>query len=404
MATITEGAPELRQTDQRELSAPVLAAFAIICGMSVANIYYAQPLLDSLAGSFAIPPSSIGAVVSLTQIGYAFGLFFIVPLGDIVDRRKLIVAMVAASSFALAGVGTAQDTTTLFIAMIVMGLLAVVIQVIVAYVAALAAPSRRGASVGLVTGGVVIGILAARSVSGILADIGGWRAVYLTSAGLMSLASLALVWLLPRDRRRPATASYAGALRSMTTLLRSDRLLRGRATLAMLTFASFSTLWTSLVLPLRAPPLSLSHTAIGLLGLAGMAGAIGARGAGRFADHGHADRTTTSALLLLTIAWIPIALLHASIVALIVGIVLLDFAVQAIHVTNQIVIFAGRPEATNRLVGCYMLFYSIGSGLGAIASTSAYAAAGWCGVAALGAFFAATGLLVWRCMLRQAKG
>ena len=137
----------------------------------------------------------------------------------------------------------------------------------------------------------------------------------------------------------------------MTLLLRADPLLRTRATLAMLTFASFSTLWTSIVLPLRAPPMSLSHTEIGLLGLAGMAGAAAAGFAGRLADQGRADLTTVSALSLLLASWVPIGLLHHSMGALVLGIILLDLAVQAIHVTNQSVIFAGRPEATSRLVG-----------------------------------------------------
>ncbi|WP_024515187.1 MFS transporter [Bradyrhizobium sp. Tv2a-2] len=383
------------RTSREGLSTPILLTFAITCGISVANIYYAQPLLDALASSFAIPASTIGMVVTLTQVGYALGLVFLVPFGDIIDRRRLIVAQVAASAVALLAVGTARSPATLFIAMVVMGLLAVVIQVIVAYTAALATPSQRGASVGLVTSGVVIGILAARSVSGAIADIGGWRAVYLTSAILTLSAGLALAWLLPNDRACRSRESYGAVLRSMTILLRTDPLLRTRATLAMLTFASFSTLWTSIVLPLRAPPMSLSHTEIGLLGLAGMAGAAAARSAGRLADRGWADLTTVSALSLLLASWVPIGLLHHSMGALVLGIILLDLAVQAIHVTNQSVIFAGRPEATSRLVGCYMLFYSIGSGAGAIASTGMYAVAGWAGVAGLGASFAAAGLLFW---------
>jgi predicted MFS family arabinose efflux permease len=383
------------------LSTPLLLAFAITCGLSVANVYYAQPLLDSLASSFSLRASTVGAVVTATQAGYALGLFLVVPLGDIVDRRKLIVAHISGSALVLLAVGTARNPVTLFAAMAVMGLLSVVIQTIVAYTASLAAPSQRGAAVGFVTSGVVIGILAARSASGAIADLGGWRAVYLTSAVLMSAAGFTLAWLLPNDQARQTSDNYGAVLRSMIVLLRRDPLLRTRATLAMLTFASFSTLWTSIVLPLRAPPLSLSHTQIGLLGLAGVAGAAAARGAGRLADQGRARCTTTAALSLLVVSWVPIALLHHSIGVLILGIIALDLAVQAIHVTNQIVIFAGRPEATSRLVGCYMLFYSVGSGVGAIASTAIYAAAGWSGVAGLGAAFAATGLLFWLRMDRM---
>jgi predicted MFS family arabinose efflux permease len=407
MNVITDCCADAPRASRDGLSTPILLAFAVTCGVSVANIYYAQPLLDSLASSFSISSSTVGVVVTLTQVGYALGLFFVVPLGDLIDRRKLIVAQIAALALALLAVGNAQSPAMLFIAMAIMGLLAVVIQVIVAYTASLATPSQRGASVGLVTSGVVIGILAARSVSGAIADLGGWRAVYLTSAMLMSSAGLILAWLLPHDRVRQASEAYGVMLRSMTALLRCDSPLRTRAMLAMLTFASFSTLWTSIVLPLRAPPMSLSHTQIGLMGLAGVAGAAAARGAGYLADQGRADTTTTSAFLLLVVSWVPISLLHHSIVTLIFGIIVLDLAVQAIHVTNQSVIFSGRPEATSRLVGCYMLFYSVGSGIGAIASTAIYALAGWGGVAGLGASFAGAGLLFWLRIARtaaQSKG
>lgn len=389
------------QAGDRTLSSTVLLAFAITSGLSVANIYYAQPLLDALAGSFSIAPAAIGVVVSLTQIGYALGLFFIVPLGDLVNRRTLILLQIAASVFAVVAIATAQTPEMLFAAMIAMGLLAVVIQVIVAFTAALAVPSQRGSSVGLVTSGVVIGILASRSVSGMIADIGGWRAVYLTSAALMSLAAATLAYVLPREPLRRPSRSYGAVLRAMVALLRHDSVLRTRGILALLTFASFSTLWTSLVLPLRSPPMSLSHTQTGLLGLAGLVGAVAARHAGRLADRGRADWTTQSALVLLTIAWVPIALLDRSIVALIIGIVILDLAVQAIHVTNQIVIFAGRPEATSRLVGCYMLFYSIGTGIGAITSTKAYAIGGWSAVAALGACFSGCAMMFWLWITRS---
>jgi predicted MFS family arabinose efflux permease len=402
--TTTEHAHTDRHSSDRNpsagLSTTILLTFAITCGMSVANIYYAQPLLDALANAFSIRPASIGFVVTLTQVGYAFGLLFLVPLGDLVDRRRLIVAQIFASAIALVGIGTAQNPAMLFGAMITMGLLAVVIQVIVAYTATLSVPSRQGSSVGFVTSGVVIGILAARSVSGVVADIGGWRAVYLTSAVVMLMASFLLAWLLPSDPPGRTSESYVAVLRSMIVLLCKDQALWVRAVLALLTFASFSTLWTAVVLPLRSAPMFLSHTAVGLLGLAGIAGAVAARGAGRLVDRGYAKWTTGIALVLLTVSWAPIALLRHSLAALVVGIVVLDLSVQAIHVTNQSVIFAKHSEMRSRLVGCYMLFYSVGSGIGAIASTSIYAAAGWTGVAGLGAAFGATGVLFWLAVQR----
>jgi predicted MFS family arabinose efflux permease len=369
--------------------------FAVAAALSVGNIYYAQPLLDSMAATFAISPATIGMVVTLTQVGYAVGLLLLVPLGDLVDRRKLIVGQTFLSAIALVVVGTAHHTVVLFGGMVAVGFLAVVVQVLVAFTATLAAPSERGRSVGLVTSGVVIGILAARFVSGVIADLGGWRSVYLSSAALMFVMSAMLVRLLPRNAKGSVSESYGAVLRSIPRLFLFEPFLRVRAVLALLIFASFSTLWTAMVLPLSAAPLFLSHAEIGLFGLAGMAGALAASGAGRLADRGLGQWTTGLSLLVLTASWLLIALLHVSLVALAIGVVLLDLSVQAVHVTNQSLIFAARPEARGRLVGGYMVFYSIGSGIGAISATTIYAFLGWFGVSILGATFSTVGLLFW---------
>lgn len=378
------------------LSPAIVLLFAIACGLSVANVYSAQPLLDTMASDLGITPAAIGIVVTLTQIGLAFGLMLIVPLGDLWDRRKLIVGQIALSAIALVVVGTAPNAVVLFGGMALVGLLAVVIQVIVAFAATLAAPAERGQTIGTIQSGVVSGILLARFASGALADIGGWRVVYLTSAALMLVMAALLARALPRQAPQPlAGASYAKLLRSTATLFTEEPVLRERAVFALLAFASFSVFWSSVVLPLAAPPLSLSHTTIGMLGIAGLAGALAARNSGQFADRGWGQRTTGLSLLLMLAGWAPIACLNTSLWLVVVGVVMIDFAVQAIHVTNQSLIVATRPEASSRLIGVYMVFYSIGSGLGAIASTILYAAAGWLGVCALGAAISAVALLYW---------
>ncbi|UGA46269.1 MFS transporter [Bradyrhizobium quebecense] len=378
------------------LSPAVVLLFAVACGLSVANIYFAQPLLDTMARDLAITPAVIGGIVTLTQIGYAFGLVLIVPLGDLWDRRRLIVGQTALSAIALTIVGTAPNAAMLLAGMVLVGLLAVVIQVLVAYAATLAAPADRGRTIGTVTSGVASGILLARFAAGALADLAGWRVVYLTSAALTLVLAALLARALPRYAPRPmAGASYAKLLRSTVALFVEEPVLRERAVFALLIFASFSAFWSSVVLPLSAPPLSLSHTAIGMLGIAGLAGALAARNSGRLADRGWGQRTTGLSLLLMLAGWAPIACLHASLWLVLAGVVMIDFAVQAVHVTNQSLIVAARPEASSRLIGVYMVFYSIGSGLGAICSTMAYAAAGWLGVCALGAAISAIALLYW---------
>lgn len=369
--------------------------FATAAGLSVANVYFAQPLLGSMARDFGIPPAAIGLVVTLTQLGYGLGLIFIVPLGDLVDRRRLVVGQGVLSVVALAVVAMARTEAILFAGMAAVGLLAVVVQVLVSFAATLATPAERGKAVGMVTSGVVIGILAARFVSGVLADLGGWRLVYLTSAAL-TLTMVSLLWrVLPRNVPPDSTDSYTATLRSIPVLFLTDRVLLVRGILALLIFAAFSAFWTALVLPLSTGPFGFSHTQIGLFGLVGMAGAVAAAGAGRLADRGLGQWTTGVSLALLLASWGLIALLPWSIPALLVGVVLLDLAVQAVHVSNQSIIFDRHPQARSRLVGGYMAFYSLGSAIGAIGATMAYAHAGWAGVSTLGTAISVAASVTW---------
>jgi predicted MFS family arabinose efflux permease len=374
---------------------PLVVLFAVACGLSVANVYCAQPLLDAIARDFGVSQASLGLVVTVTQAGYALGLFFIVPLGDLLDRRRLVVSQLLISVLALIAVGLSPNIAVMLCGVFVVGLLAVVIQVLVAFAATLARPEERGSIVGRVTSGVVLGILMARTVAGALTDLGGWRLVYLVSAALLLLMAVALWKALPPGGNPVASSSYARLLFSVFTLWRHEPVLRVRAGLALLIFGAFNVLWTPLVLPLSSPPISLSHTAIGLFGLVGAAGALAAARAGGLADRGLAQWTTGTALVLLLAAWPAIGFLHRSLVALVAGIVMLDLAVQAVHVTNQSMIFARWPEARSRLVAGYMTLYSIGSGTGAIASTWVYAHAGWRGVSILGAGLSATALVFW---------
>jgi predicted MFS family arabinose efflux permease len=377
------------------LSPSLALLFSVTCALAVANVYFAQPLLDSMALSLGVAPSMIGVVVTATQVGYALGLLFIVPLGDLLNRKALVLTQVLLSALALAAVGAAQQWLTLLGAMILVGLLAVVVQVLVAYAAVLATPSQRGQAVGFVTSGIVLGILLARFASGLIADLAGWRAVYFVSSGLM-LALAAVFWkVLPGAVPARSRYSYPALIRSLFRLFLTEPVLRIRGLLALLIFAAFSVLWTSMVLPLSAPPLSLSHTAIGLFGLAGVAGALAARRAGRWVDQGLGQRVTGMSLTILTLSWLPIGFAQSSLIALVCGVVLLDFAVQAVHVTNQSLVFAARPDAHSRMVGAYMCFYSVGSALGAAAATQVYALWGWTAVSLLGALISTTALMLW---------
>ena len=383
-----------RQYEQG-LSPTLTLLFSVTCALAVANVYFAQPLLDSMAQSLDVASSMIGMVVTATQVGYALGLLFIVPLGDLLNRKRLVLTQVLLSAMALAAIGAAQQWLALLSAMIVMGVLAVVVQVLVAYTATLATPSQRGQAVGTVTSGIVLGILLARFTSGVIADLAGWRAVYFASSGLM-LTLAVVLWRAVPDIALPRHQdSYLALMGSLFKLFISEPTLRVRGLLALLIFAAFSVLWTAMVLPLSAPPLSLSHTAIGMFGLAGVAGALAARRAGRWADQGLGQRVTGISLGLLTLSWLPISFAETSLIALVGGVILLDFAVQAVHVTNQSIIFTARPDAQSRMVGAYMCFYSVGSALGAVAATQVYALWGWMAVSLLGALISVSAWVLW---------
>ncbi|MFE3220488.1 MFS transporter [Streptomyces antimycoticus] len=376
-------------------STRLILLFAVACGSAVANVYFAQPLLVTLGERFALGPGLLGAIVAITQLGYAAGLFLLVPLGDLVDRRRLIPLQLGLLAAALLLAGLAPGTAALLTALAAVGALAVVAQTVVAAAAHLTAPAFRGRVVGAVTSGVITGILLARTVAGVVADLAGWRAVYLFSAVVTATLAVLLRLALPTDRPHAVTMPYRRLLASTVVLFARHPLLRVRGMLALLVFAAFSTLWSSVVQPLSSPPWSLTHTAIGAFGLAGAAGAAAAGAAGRWNDRGLAQRTTGTALVLLTVSWLPLAFTRQSLWALALGAILLDFAVQAVHVTNQSLIYAVHPDAGSRIIGGYMVFYSAGSALGAMGSSAAYAAAGWTAVSALGAAFSGAALLLW---------
>jgi predicted MFS family arabinose efflux permease len=387
--------PPLMASNTIEFSRPLAFLFAVACGLAVANVYFAPPLLDAIADSFGMSHATIGMIVSISQVGYGLGLLFIVPLGDLIDRRRLIAGQSVLSALALLAVCFAPTSLALLVAMASIGLLAVVTQALVAYAASLAKPHERGQVVGIVTSGIVIGILLARTIAGTMADIAGWRSVYAVSAVLTLVIAALLFHFLPRNEVKRVKLPYPKLIKSVFLLFIEEPVLRIRAIIAMFIFADITMLLTPLVLPLSAPPFSLSHTEIGLFGLAGAAGALAASRAGGWADRGHAQRTTGIALIIMLLSWIPVAFMQSSLWFLVIGVVTIDFALQAVHVSNQSLIYRVRPEAQSRLTAGYMIFYSIGSAVGSLGSTLIYAYAGWAGVSLAGAGISALALVFW---------
>ncbi|HHN8542638.1 MFS transporter [Citrobacter cronae] len=376
------------------LSPSLILLMSIATGLAVASNYYAQPLLDTIARNFSLSASTAGFIVTAAQLGYAAGLLFLVPLGDMFERRMLIVSMTLLAAGGMLITASSQSLGMLILGTALTGLLSVVAQILVPLAATLATPDKRGKVVGTIMSGLLLGILLARTVAGLLANLGGWRTVFWVASILMALMAIALWRGLPK-MKSDTHLNYPQLLGSVFSLFTHDKLLRTRAMLGCLTFANFSILWTSMAFLLAAPPFNYSEGMIGLFGLAGTAGALGARPAGGFADKGKSHLTTTVGLLLLLLSWLAIWLGHTSVPMLIIGILVLDLTVQGVHITNQTVIYRIHPDARNRLTAGYMTSYFIGGAAGSLISASAWQHAGWAGVCLAGTTVAVLNLLVW---------
>lgn len=376
------------------LSPSLILLMSIATGLAVASNYYAQPLLDTIARNFSLSASTAGFIVTAAQLGYAAGLLFLVPLGDMFERRMLIVSMTLLAAGGMLITASSQSLGMLILGTALTGMFSVVAQILVPLAATLATPDKRGKVVGTIMSGLLLGILLARTVAGLLANLGGWRTVFWVASILMALMAIALWRGLPK-MKSDTQLNYPQLLGSVFSLFIHDKLLRTRAMLGCLTFANFSILWTSMAFLLAAPPFNYSEGMIGLFGLAGAAGALGARPAGGFADKGKSHLTTTVGLLLLLLSWLAIWLGHTSVPMLIIGILILDLTVQGVHITNQTVIYRIHPDARNRLTAGYMTSYFIGGAAGSLISASAWQHAGWAGVCLAGTTVAVLNLLVW---------
>lgn len=365
---------------------------ATATGLAVASNYYAQPLLEVLAQTFAIDVRHAGAVVTTAQLAYAAGLLFLVPLGDRFERRRLIVGLYALSAVGLLVSAMAHSFALLLLGTLITGLSSVAAQILVPFAATLAAPHERGRVIGTVMSGLLLGILLARTVSGLLAGIGGWHTVYWVAAALILLVS-GLLWRgLPRHPGNPQL-SYPHLIGSVLALLRDEPVLRARSVLGGLIFAGFSMFWTTLAFLLSGPDYRYGTATIGLFGLIGAAGAFAANLSGKLSDRGAGHLVGWGGLIMLLLSWLLLLGAPHSLWLLIAGVVLLDVAVQGVHIGNQSVIYQLDPAARNRITSAYVTCYFIGGAIGSSLGTAAYAYAGWRGVAIGGAGLAVAALL-----------
>jgi len=378
----------------RALPSSLVLLMAVTCGAAVANLYYAQPLLNTIAHDFSVSDGTAGLLVTASQVGYAAGLILLVPLGDLLERRRLITFVLLITALALLATALAPDFGLLAAALLVVGVTSVVAQIVVPLASTLAPEHERGRVVGKVMSGLLIGILIARTASGVIAELGGWRLVFGISAALMVALSAVLHRSLPQVRRS-TDLSYPALLRSVAQLVREQPVLRVRMAYGALGMGQFSVLWTTIAFLLGAHPYDYGEATIGLFGLVGLAGALAAQFAGRMADRGHHHLSTGLFFATMLLSWGAIAAGKTSLAALIVGIAVFDLGVQGAQITNQTVIYALVPHARSRLTTAYMTtVFASAAAFSAIAS-AVYDAAGWDAVSALGGGLAAAGVVLW---------
>ncbi|AQZ52212.1 MFS transporter [Martelella mediterranea] len=369
-------------SEQAVLTRPVLYAMAVASGIAVANIYYNQPMLGLIDQDF--PGGHTSALIpTATQIGYALGLFFLLPLGDILRRRKLIIVQFIILAAALVVTAIAPSPLLLVVASLLLGASATVAQQIVPFAASLAPENKRGATIGTVMAGVLTGILFSRTLSGFVGDFAGWREMFWLGAPLALLGAILMVAVLP-SHAPVSDVKYGAAIRSFVGYWRSHPRLRTAAIVQALLFASFSAFWTILALYLASPRFDLGSDIAGLFGVVGAVGIFAAPLAGKIADRQGPDRPIILGAILTVFAWLLFGV-WGSLAALITGVILLDFGVQAALISNQHVIYALDPAARSRLNTLFMTAMFTGGAAGSALAAWAWRTGGWQFVSLLGA-------------------
>lgn len=362
-------------------------------GLVVANNYYNQPLLGKIADSFHITEAKASAVSVLTQMGYAVGLLFIIPLGDMMRRKKLILVDFVLILIALILAAMAPGIHLLMVASFFIGLTSVIPQLFVPMAAHLAKEEDRGKAIGTVMSGLLIGILCSRTLSGFIGEHLGWRAMFFIAAGIMVVLWLLLLWGLP-EVYPEYKGSYKELMKSILTYVRTEPSLRLAALRGGLGFAGFGAFWTTLVFLLQGPPFHQGSDVAGSFGVIGAGGALAASIVGRISDRMNKRKLISITAGMMVVAWLIFSLSSASMIGLIIGVVLLDLGLQSTHIANQTIIFALHPEARNRLNTVYMVSYFIGGASGTFLAGMAWTQWKWTGVVTVGMAVSVLCLLV----------
>lgn len=377
-----------------------IGLLAFTAGAVVANLYYNQPLLPQIGRSFGMANGRVGFVSTATQIGYAVGLLLFVPLGDIFERRKLMVALLAAVAVSLAAAAAAPNVGVLAAASFAIGVTTIVPQLVIPFAAGMVDTSSRGRVVGQVMGGLLIGILLARVLAGIVGAIAGWRAMFAIAAVLMLALAIALARMLPADPPH-STMRYRELLRSLVTIARTQPVVRDAASIGALCFLAFSAFWTTLAFRLELAPLHYGSAVAGAFGLVGVVGASCAPLVGRLADKRSPRATVGAGLMIVALSFVLFAAFGATLAGLVVGVILLDAGMQVVGVSNQTRIYRLPAGEHNRLNTVYMVTYFAGGSIGSAAGVWGWGAWRWTGVCAVALSAVALALVVYWIGARQ---
>lgn len=380
----------MEQKNQIQLTGALTTLLATTCGVVVANMYYIQPIGTKVATSFSVSTSAIGILTMLTQLGYALGLLFLVPLGDVVNRPKLIIRMAALSAISLLAAFFAPSFTLFACASFLIGLLSIVPQIIIPYGAVLAGSAARGKVMGQLLSGLLIGILLSRTVSGIIASVFSWRMVYLFALLAVGLLTALLYVKLPRTQEsRKASVSYIDSLKSLPHLFTSQRLLRESAFNGFFMFGTFSIFWSTLIFYISSPVYHWGTFEAGILAIFGLSGAVAAPIVGRLADSYSERKIISMGLWMQTLSFVLLLIGGDHLTLLLFAIILLDVGNQFGQVSNQARVQGLGGEASNRNNTIFMFMYFIGGATGSLVGTTMWEHFGWMGVTLAGLAFQA---------------
>jgi predicted MFS family arabinose efflux permease len=386
-ATTSPSTPGLVEPTQ-PLPMLTLVVMAAACGSAAANIYYNQPLLSDFAAYFHTTTEHAGMVATAAQVGYGLGVLFFVPLGDLLERRRVLLTLAYACTLLLVGTALAPSLWLLVAAQLLVGITAMSSQLLIPLAVDLSPPAQRGRVVGILMAGLLAGLLLARTLGGIVGDHLGWRAMYWLAAGVMLINGVVLQWMLPR-RAPTRRLSYARLMRSLADLFRSQPVLRTASFISATSFGAFCAFWAVLSFLMR-DRFGRGATEAGLFGIVGLAGAMFAPMAGKLSDRRGPAFTLTIAMLISLVAFAQIWV-WGSIAGLVVGVLLLDLGVQSTQVAAQSEVMALVPDARSRLNTIYMVARFVGGAAGSALGTAAYARAGWGGTCAVSILMLAMG-------------